>query len=87
MISGELILKDMSENETRFMVTDIHQSMNHNNQWVVSAKSGKDGNVIMFVQESDCSDDMSDHTYAYKTVFHYDSKRLTLSGCGNRKNK
>lgn len=85
VISGELILRDMSENETHFIVTDIHQSLNHTNEWVVSAKSSKDGNVIMFVQEGNCSDDMSDFIYSYKTIFHYGNKNLTLSGCGNRK--
>jgi uncharacterized membrane protein len=83
--NGDLIFKDMSEKSIPFLVTKIQQSLNHTNTWVLKAKSSKDGNVMMFIQETNnCSDDMSDFTYKYNIVFHSESKNITLSGCGNR---
>jgi uncharacterized membrane protein len=83
--NGELFFRDMSEKTIPFIVTKIQQSLNHSNIWVLNAKSGKDGNVTMFIQETNsCSDDMSDFTYKYNIVFHSESKNITLSGCGNR---
>jgi uncharacterized membrane protein len=85
--NGKLFFRDMAEKTIPFIVTKIHQSMNHTNRWVLTAKSGKDGNVIMFIQETNsCSDDMSDFTYKYNIVFHNENQNITLSGCGNRIN-
>lgn len=86
--NGKLIFRDMSEKTIPFIVTKIQQSLNHTNIWVLNAKSSKDGNVMMFIQETNsCSDDMSDFTYKYNIVLHSESKNITLSGCGNRINK
>ncbi len=86
--NGKLFFRDMSEKTIPFIVTKIQQSLNHTNIWVLNAKSSKDGNVMMFIQETNsCSDDMSDFTYKYNIVFHSESKNITLSGCGNRINK
>lgn len=86
--NGKLFFRDMSEKTIPFVVTKIHQSMNHTNTWVLAAKSSKNGNAIMFIQETNrCSDDMSDFTYKYNIVFHNESQNITLSGCGNRINK
>ncbi len=86
--NGKLFFRDVSEKTIPFVVTNIDQSLNHTNTWVLTAKSIKDGKVIMFIQETNsCSDDMSDFTYKYNIVFHYENQKITLSGCGNRINK
>jgi uncharacterized membrane protein len=86
--NGKLFFRDMSEKTIPFIVTKIQQSLNHTNIWVLNAKSSNDGNVMMFIQETNsCSDDMSDFTYKYNIVFYSESKNITLSGCGNRINK
>jgi uncharacterized membrane protein len=86
--NGKLFFKDMAEKTIPFIVKKIHRSLNHTNTWVLTAKSKKDGNAIMFIQETNrCSDDMSNFTYKYNIVFHNESQNITLSGCGNRINK
>lgn len=83
--NGKLFFRDMTEKTIPFIVTKIQQSLNHTNIWILTAKSRKDDNVIMFIRETNtCSDDMSDFTYKYNIVFHNESQNITLSGCGNR---
>jgi len=88
VINGMLFFRDIAEKTIPFIVTKIHQSMNHTDRWVLTAKSSKDGDVMMFIQETNsCSDDMSDFTYKYNIVFHNEDQNITLSGCGNKINR
>ena len=82
--AGILILKDMGNTATPFVITGVHPSANHTNAWVLNARSSKDGHAIMFIQKVKCSDDMSNLSYNYKIGFYYEEQNLTLTGCANQ---
>jgi uncharacterized membrane protein len=86
--NGKLLFRDIYEKTIPFIVTKIQQSVNDTNTWVLKAESSKDGNVIMFIQETNsCSDGMSEFIYKYDVVFHSESKNMTFSGCAHRINE
>lgn len=82
---GELIFKDLGENATEFLVSNIDISDSHTNKWYLSASSISKGFIRAFLlQTGNCSDDMSDYKYKYQILFHDEKNNLTLSGCCNR---
>lgn len=73
-----------SDPKKEFVVKSIKTSINHGNQWMISAQNSSDNTLldVAVTESNQCGDDMSDYIYRYDVKVSIGDNYLT--GCCNR---
>lgn len=71
-----------SDPEQTFQIADVKTSLNHGNQWRVSAKGESSSISVSFTDSRQCSDGMSDFIFRYDARISKGEEYLT--GCCNK---